>query len=57
MYYVKLSILASTPRSVYDVKYVPSTIAWGTVFPITTLLVVISKSLVTFRIECIDLLS
>ncbi|OJA10645.1 hypothetical protein AZE42_04527 [Rhizopogon vesiculosus] len=42
LYYVKLSLLASTPRSVYNIKYAPSTIAWGTVFPGVTLLVVIT---------------
>ncbi|OAX32894.1 DUF221-domain-containing protein, partial [Rhizopogon vinicolor AM-OR11-026] len=42
LYYVKLSLLASTPRSVYNIKYAPSTIAWGAVFPGVTLLVVIT---------------
>lgn len=42
LYYVKLTLLASTPRSVYNIKYVPSSVAWGTLFPIITLLVVIT---------------
>ncbi|KAH7910261.1 hypothetical protein BJ138DRAFT_1127011 [Hygrophoropsis aurantiaca] len=42
IYYVKLVLLGSTPRSVYDIKYGPRTVAWGTLFPSITLLVVIS---------------
>ncbi|PFH49884.1 hypothetical protein AMATHDRAFT_75949 [Amanita thiersii Skay4041] len=42
IYYVKLVILGSTPRSVYSIKYVPPSVAWGTLFPGITLLVVIS---------------
>ena len=42
IYYVKLFILGSTPRSVYDIKYGLQSIAWGTTFPGITLLVVIS---------------
>ncbi|KAG2156714.1 uncharacterized protein EDB93DRAFT_863086 [Suillus bovinus] len=42
LYYVKLYILGSTPRSVYNIKYAPTTVAWGTLFPSITLLVVIT---------------
>ncbi|KAI0296382.1 hypothetical protein BC826DRAFT_1174720 [Russula brevipes] len=42
MYYVKLTLLASTPRSVYESKYSPRTTEWGTVFPTMTQLVVIT---------------
>jgi len=42
VYYVKLFLLGSTPRSVYSIKYDLRDIAWGTAFPATTLLVVIS---------------
>lgn len=42
IYYVKLFILGSTPRSVYGIKYIPGGVAWGTLFPSITLLVVIS---------------
>lgn len=42
LYYVKLYILGSTPRSVYNIKYAQSTVAWGTLFPSITLLVVIT---------------
>ncbi|KAG1745311.1 hypothetical protein EDB19DRAFT_1927258 [Suillus lakei] len=42
LYYVKLFILGSTPRSVYNIKYGQSTVAWGTLFPTITLLVVIT---------------
>ncbi|KAG0704929.1 hypothetical protein DFH29DRAFT_988817 [Suillus ampliporus] len=42
LYYVKLYILGSTPRSVYNIKYASSTVAWGTLFPSITLLVVIT---------------
>ena len=41
-YYAKLTLLGSTPRSVYDIKYSPRTSDWGTIFPDTTLLVVIT---------------
>jgi hypothetical protein len=44
LYYVKLFILGSTPRSIYNIKYGQSTVAWGTLFPSITLLVVISTS-------------
>ena len=42
MYYVKITLLGSTPRSVYNIKYSPRTSNWGTLFPATTLLVVIT---------------
>ncbi|KAH7922752.1 DUF221-domain-containing protein [Leucogyrophana mollusca] len=42
LYYVKLFILGSTPRSIYDIKYGPRTVAWGTLFPSITLLMVIT---------------
>ncbi|KIM46819.1 hypothetical protein M413DRAFT_16459 [Hebeloma cylindrosporum] len=42
IYYVKLFILGSTPRSVYSIKYIPGGVAWGTLFPSITLLVVIT---------------
>ncbi|TFK73459.1 DUF221-domain-containing protein [Pluteus cervinus] len=42
IYYVKLFILGSTPRSVYDIKYGARSVAWGTTFPGITLLVVIA---------------
>jgi len=42
VYYVKLYLLGSTPRSVWGIKYGKSSVAWGTLFPGITLLVVIS---------------
>ncbi|TFK34488.1 hypothetical protein BDQ12DRAFT_689686 [Crucibulum laeve] len=42
LYYVKLFILGSTPRAVYGIKYGQRSVAWGTLFPGITLLVVIS---------------
>ncbi|KAI0631057.1 DUF221-domain-containing protein [Trametes polyzona] len=42
LYYVKLFILGSTPRSIYDIKYTLRSVAWGTLFPTITLLVVIT---------------
>ncbi|GAA5911541.1 uncharacterized protein JCM6883_005788 [Sporobolomyces salmoneus] len=41
LYYVKLVLLGSTPRSIYGVKYNMATVAWGTLFPSMTLLTVI----------------
>ncbi|KAK4056830.1 phosphate metabolism protein 7 [Microbotryomycetes sp. JL221] len=41
LYYVKLFILGSTPRSVYNIKYQMNGVAWGTLFPNMTLLTVI----------------
>lgn len=43
IYYVKLFILGSTPRSIYDIKFGPRTVQWGTLFPSVTLLTVISE--------------
>lgn len=42
VYYVKLFLLGSTPRSVYNIKYSPVTSKWGTQFPQTSLIVVIT---------------
>ncbi|KAI0366794.1 DUF221-domain-containing protein [Pilatotrama ljubarskyi] len=42
LYYVKLFILGSTPRSIYQIKYTLRSVAWGTLFPSITLLVVIT---------------
>ena len=42
IYYVKLFILGSTPRAVWGIKFNPGNVAWGTLFPNMTLLVVIS---------------
>ncbi len=41
VYYVKLVLFGSTPRSVFGVKYGKSSVAWGTLFPFITLLSVI----------------
>jgi calcium permeable stress-gated cation channel len=41
LHYVELILLGSTPRSIYRLKYGARTVAWGTLFPSTTLLVVI----------------
>lgn len=43
IYYVKLFILGSTPRSIYDIKFAPRSVAWGTLFPGITLLTVIGQ--------------
>jgi len=43
IYYVKLFILGSTPRSVYSIKYDLRDVFFGTVFPSITLLMVICK--------------
>lgn len=45
IYYVKLILLGSTPRSVWSIKYLPRHVAWGTTFPGITLLVVIGEPL------------
>ena len=42
MYYVKLFVFASTPRSIYKIKYTLRNVSWGTLFPGITLLAVIS---------------
>lgn len=41
IYYVKLIILGSTPRSIFTIKYTMRDVQWGTLFPTITLLVVI----------------
>ncbi|GAA5838909.1 hypothetical protein JCM11251_003734 [Rhodosporidiobolus azoricus] len=41
IYYVKLILLGTTPRSVYGIKFNLSTVAWGTLWPSMTLLTVI----------------
>ena len=51
VYYVKLFILGSTPRSVHSIKYIPGGVAWGTLFPSITLLVVISMSSFSTKID------
>jgi hypothetical protein len=42
VYYAKITLLASTPRSVYKIKYNPRTSEWGTLFPRMTQLVAIT---------------
>ncbi|RDX47260.1 DUF221-domain-containing protein [Lentinus brumalis] len=42
LYYVKLFILGSTPRSIYKIKYTMRSVSWGTLFPGITLIVVIT---------------
>ncbi|KAF9067098.1 hypothetical protein BDP27DRAFT_1329517 [Rhodocollybia butyracea] len=42
IYYAKLYLLSSTPRSIWGIKYGLRSDAWGTLFPNTTLLVVIT---------------
>lgn len=43
LYYVKLFLQGSTPRSVYKVKYTLNNVKWGTLFPATTLIAVIGE--------------
>ena len=45
IYYVKLILLGSTPRSIFTIKYTMREVQWGTLFPTITLLVVICWSL------------
>jgi hypothetical protein len=45
MYYFKLFVLGSTPRSIYMIKYDLRDVAWGTLFPSITLLTVVCKYL------------
>jgi hypothetical protein len=45
IYYVKLILLGSTPRSIFTIKYTMRNVAWGNLFPTITLLVVICRSL------------
>ncbi|EKM58161.1 uncharacterized protein PHACADRAFT_26687 [Phanerochaete carnosa HHB-10118-sp] len=42
LYYFKLYVLGSTPRSIYKIKYTLRNVSWGTLWPSTTLLVVIT---------------
>ncbi|KAG6900296.1 hypothetical protein C0993_000269 [Termitomyces sp. T159_Od127] len=42
IYYVKLFVLGSTPRSVHGIKFGLGSVNWGTTFPNVTLLVVIT---------------
>ncbi|KAF8532450.1 hypothetical protein JB92DRAFT_2688545 [Gautieria morchelliformis] len=42
IYYVKLTLLGSTPRSIYSIRYTLRDVAWGTLWPGVTLLVVIT---------------
>jgi hypothetical protein len=42
MYFIKITLLGSTARSVYAIKYAPRTSNWGTLFPTMTQLVVIT---------------
>ena len=51
IYYVKLILLGSTPRSIFTIKYTMRNVAWGTLFPITTLLVVICRLLPSFPLS------
>ena len=44
IYYVKLILLGSTPRSIFTIKYTMQNVRWGSLFPTITLLVVICKS-------------
>ncbi|KDE07374.1 hypothetical protein MVLG_02415 [Microbotryum lychnidis-dioicae p1A1 Lamole] len=44
IFYLKLFLLGSTPRSVFSIRYQMSTTDWGTMFPATTLLTVIGLS-------------
>lgn len=45
IYYAKLFVLGSTPRSVYSIKYDLRDVFFGTLFPSITLLMVICKFL------------
>ena len=49
VYYVKLIILGNTPRSIYNIKFAPRSVAWGTLFPVITLITVISQFANTSR--------
>ncbi|KZO95372.1 DUF221-domain-containing protein [Calocera viscosa TUFC12733] len=42
IYYLKLFILGSTPRSIWNIKYIMRDVAWGTLFPSMTLIAVIT---------------
>jgi hypothetical protein len=41
LYYIKVVAGNSTPRSIFNTKFGPRTVAWGTLFPSTTLIMVI----------------
>lgn len=43
LYYVKLILLGSTPRSIYGLKFGARSVEWGTLYPTITLLVVIGE--------------
>ncbi|KZP25061.1 hypothetical protein FIBSPDRAFT_856454 [Athelia psychrophila] len=47
--YIKLTLLGSTPRPIYGLKYGARSVAWGTLFPGTTLLVAIGLGTVSLR--------
>ncbi|KAH9917178.1 DUF221-domain-containing protein [Fomitopsis serialis] len=42
MYYVKLYLTGSTPRSIYNIKYKLRSVQWGATFPTVTLIVCIT---------------
>ncbi|PCH35282.1 DUF221-domain-containing protein [Wolfiporia cocos MD-104 SS10] len=44
IYYVKLYLTGSTPRSIYHIKFELRSVQWGTTFPTVTLLTVITLS-------------
>lgn len=44
LYYVKLYVLGSTPRSVHNLKYGVRSVSFGTLFPTISLIVVICES-------------
>lgn len=54
IYYVKLFLMGSTPRSVYTIKYTLRNIQWGTLFPATTLIAVISTYYHSSYLKCVD---
>jgi hypothetical protein len=44
IYYIRVILAGSTPRSLYNTKFGPHTLTLGTAFPATTLLMCISTS-------------
>ncbi|KAK0563049.1 phosphate metabolism protein 7 [Tilletia horrida] len=42
VYYIKLFLLGSTPRKVWHINHDMGAVAWGTLFPVTTLITVIA---------------
>lgn len=48
LYYAKLNLLGSTPRQIYTMKHAFRSVSWGTLFPATTLIVVISECIRLF---------